>query len=61
MQLAELTSPNDMSRENLREKLTAWDAKEDPKASLTDTQKDGFMELTSQSSHRPLPIEVVIL
>lgn len=42
----------------LREKLTAWDAKYDPKAPLTDKQKDGFMELTTLSANRPLPTEV---
>ena len=43
---------------NLLEKLTAWDTKYDPKAPLTDKQKDSFMELTTQWSNRPLPIEV---
>ena len=43
---------------SLREKLTAWDAKIDPKASLTNIQKDGFMELTTHSANRPLPVEV---
>ena len=42
----------------LREKLTAWDAKTDPKASLGDTQKDSFMELTTHSGNRALPVEV---
>ena len=42
----------------LREKLTAWDAKYNPKAPLTDQQKDGFMELTTLSASRPLPAEV---
>ena len=46
---------------SLREKLTAWDAKNDPKASLTDRQKDSFMELTTHSANRPLPVEVIML
>ena len=46
---------------NLRDRLTAWDAKTDAKAPLTDKQKDGFIELTTLSSNRPLPLEVAIL
>ncbi|KAK2152577.1 hypothetical protein LSH36_325g04065 [Paralvinella palmiformis] len=42
----------------LREKLTLWDAKNDPKAQLSDKQKDSFMELTTHSTNRPLPIEL---
>ncbi|KAK2188450.1 hypothetical protein NP493_132g06036 [Ridgeia piscesae] len=41
----------------LREKLTAWDTKDIPKAPLTDKQKDSFMELATQWSNRPLPTE----
>ncbi|ELU14157.1 hypothetical protein CAPTEDRAFT_176475 [Capitella teleta] len=43
---------------NFREKLSAWDATVDPKAPLTDRQKDSFMELTTHSSNRPLPVEL---
>ena len=43
----------------LREKLTFWDAKTNAKAPLTDKQKDSFMELTTQSSNRRLPVEVI--
>ena len=46
---------------SLREKLTAWDAKLDPTAPLTERQKDSFMELNTQSSNRPLPPEVIDL
>ena len=45
----------------LREKLTAWDAKLNPTAALTDRQKDGFMELTTLSANRPLPAVVLLL
>ena len=43
---------------NLRDRLTAWDAKTDAKAPLTDRQKDSFIELTTLSANRPLPPEV---
>ena len=46
---------------NLREKLTSWDAKNDPKAPLGDTQKDSFMELTTHSGNRRIPVEVGVV
>ena len=45
---------------SLRERLSCWDSKQDPKAPLTDRQKDAFIELTTLSSNRRLPIEVSI-
>ncbi|XP_070539445.1 conserved oligomeric Golgi complex subunit 3-like isoform X2 [Ptychodera flava] len=42
----------------LREKLGAWELKVDPRAPLSDKQKDSFMDLTAISSNRPLPIEL---
>ena len=45
----------------MREKLSAWERKDDPKAPLSDAQKDSFMELTTNVSNRPLPIEVSAL
>ncbi|XP_033638194.1 conserved oligomeric Golgi complex subunit 3-like isoform X2 [Asterias rubens] len=42
----------------MREKLSCWDRKEDPKAPLSDAQKDSFMDLTASVSNRPLPIEL---
>ena len=42
----------------LRDRLSAWDAKTDAKAPLTERQKDGFIELTTLSASRPLPTEV---
>lgn len=42
----------------LREKLTSWDGKINPSAPLSDKQKDSFMELTTFSSSRALPVEV---
>jgi hypothetical protein len=42
----------------LRDRLSAWDAKTDAKAPLTERQKDGFIELTTLSANRPLPTEV---
>ena len=43
---------------NLRDRLSAWDGKTDPKAPLTDRQKDVFIVLTTQSATRRLPVEV---
>ncbi|XP_038049939.1 conserved oligomeric Golgi complex subunit 3-like isoform X2 [Patiria miniata] len=42
----------------MREKLSVWEQKNDPKAPLSDVQKDSFMELTTNVSNRPLPIEL---
>ena len=39
----------------LRDRLSQWDSR---LASLSDRQKDGFMELSSAASFRPLPTEV---
>lgn len=40
---------------SLRESLTLWDTKTNPKAPLSNLQKDGFMELTTHSGNRKLP------
>ena len=45
----------------IREKLTSWDAKDTPAAPLTDKQKDSFMELTTLSANRAMPLEVSTL
>ena len=50
-----------MQPKSLRERLTAWEAKSDPTAPLTNKQKDSFIELTTQSSNRALPIEVSVV
>ncbi|XP_077988329.1 conserved oligomeric Golgi complex subunit 3-like [Glandiceps talaboti] len=42
----------------LREKLSVWELKTDPRAPLSDKQKDSFMELSTIASNRPLPIEL---
>jgi len=55
-----LQAKNSSGVKNLRDRLTAWDAKTDAKAPLTDRQKDGFIELTTLSANRPLPLEVAI-
>jgi len=55
-----LQAKNSSGVRNLRDRLTAWDAKTDAKAPLTDKQKDGFIELTTLSANRPLPSEVAI-
>ena len=55
-----LQGKNSSGVKNLRDRLTAWDAKTDAKAPLTDRQKDGFIELTTLSANRPLPLEVTI-
>ena len=49
-----------ISAKGLREKLSSWDQKSNPKAPLSDKQKDGFMELTTLSANRPLPTEVIV-
>lgn len=44
------------SRQKLiREKLSQWEAKTNPKAPLTTKQKDAVIELTSFVTERPLP------
>ena len=43
----------------LRDNLSAWDAKIGPKAKLTEKQKDTFIDLTTVSSNRALPVEVI--
>ena len=52
------TSTQNIDQRKLREKLSLWDAKNDPKAPLTTSQKDLFIELTSFAAERPLPAEV---
>ncbi|CAH1781599.1 unnamed protein product [Owenia fusiformis] len=47
-----------MSVRSVQQKLTSWETQKEPRASLTDTQRDAIMELTSQSSTRPMPIEL---
>ena len=47
-----------MNPRTLRDRLAAWEAKSNAKAPLSDKQRDSFMELTTQSSNRPLPVEV---
>ncbi|XP_064615702.1 conserved oligomeric Golgi complex subunit 3-like [Liolophura sinensis] len=42
----------------LRERLAAWDSKTQPKAPLTDAQKDVFIDLSTQVASKPLPIEL---
>ncbi|XP_033099795.1 conserved oligomeric Golgi complex subunit 3-like [Anneissia japonica] len=44
----------------IREKLSYWEHKGDPKAPLSDIQKDSFMELATIASSRPLPVEIPI-
>jgi len=57
--MADTLQPKDLSvARNLRDRLSAWDAKTDAKAPLTERQKDGFIELTTLSASRPFPIEV---
>ena len=54
-----LQKSNMQNPKTLREKLTAWDAKLNPTAQLTEKQRDSFMELTTQSSNRPIAPEVL--
>ncbi|XP_072033720.1 conserved oligomeric Golgi complex subunit 3-like isoform X2 [Amphiura filiformis] len=46
------------STKNVQEKLQHWDRKGDPKAPLSERQKDSFMELATHAANRPLPIEL---
>ena len=52
------TSTQNIDQKKLREKLSLWDAKSEPKAPLTTGQKDLFIELTTFAADRPLPVEV---
>ena len=53
------TLQTEPSAKLLRDSLTEWDSKSDPKASLTEKQKDSFIELTTLSSNRLFPVEVL--
>ena len=53
-----LQPKNSTNVKNLRDRLAAWDAKSDATAALSDKQKDGFIELTTLSANRRLPVEV---
>ena len=46
------------SAKTMREKLSNWERKEDPKAPLSERQRDSVMELATHAANRPLPIEV---
>ena len=50
-----------MQTPSLREKVAAWEAKNNPVAALTSNQRDTFIELTTHSSNRPLPLEVNVM
>ena len=52
------TSIHNFDQKKLRENLSLWDAKSEPKAPLTTAQKDLFIELTSFAAERPIPQEV---
>lgn len=59
MNMADTLQPNVSDTKHLlQEKLSLWDAKLNPKAPLSDRQKDGFIELTTLSANRRLPVEV---
>ncbi|CAE1225454.1 COG3 [Acanthosepion pharaonis] len=47
-----------LDQKSLREKLSLWDTNIEPKAQLTDRQKDILIEVSSQAQRRPLPIEL---
>ena len=47
-----------LDQKSLREKLSLWDTNVEPKAQLTDRQKDILTDVSSQAQRRPLPIEV---
>ena len=55
------TSIHNIDQKKLRENLSLWDAKADPKAPLTTSQKDLFIELTSFAAERPVPLEVAFV
>ena len=51
---------NAFDQRRLRDALSQWEAKTDPKAALTTLQKDVFIELSSFASVKPLPTNVLI-
>ena len=55
------TSIHNFDQKKLRENLSLWDAKSEPKAPLTTAQKDLFIELTSFAAERPIPQEVAFV
>ncbi|KAL4220407.1 Golgi transport complex subunit 3 [Mactra antiquata] len=54
------TSTSNVDQKKLRERLSHWDAQNDPKAPLTTLQKDLFIELTSFSNDRPIPADLPV-
>lgn len=61
MNMADTLQPNVSDTKHLlQEKLSLWDAKLNPKAPLSDRQKDGFIELTTLSANRRLPVELPV-
>lgn len=58
VKMAELSNNKLLDQKTLREKLSLWDANVEPKAQLTDRQKDILIEVSSQALRRPLPIEL---
>ena len=49
------TSLPGFDQKKLRERLSLWDSQTDPKAPLSNLQKDVLVELTNFSNDRPLP------
>eukprot|EP00106_Octopus_bimaculoides_P007522 XP_014774964.1 PREDICTED: conserved oligomeric Golgi complex subunit 3-like isoform X2 [Octopus bimaculoides] len=47
-----------LDQKSLRERLSQWDANVEPRAYLTDKQRDILIELSSQIQHRRLPVEL---
>lgn len=48
-------------RRHRHDELTQWDAKIDPKAPLSEKQKEVILSLTSVASERPYPKNVIKL
>ncbi|GAB1606416.1 conserved oligomeric Golgi complex subunit 3-like isoform X1 [Argonauta hians] len=47
-----------LDQKTLRERLSQWDSNVEPRASLTDKQRNVLIELSSQVQHRRLPVEL---
>ncbi|KAJ8310120.1 hypothetical protein KUTeg_011985 [Tegillarca granosa] len=47
-----------VNQRTIRDRLSSWEAKVDPKAPLTDKQKDAFMEMSAVVTERPMPIDL---
>ncbi|XP_050396533.1 conserved oligomeric Golgi complex subunit 3 isoform X1 [Patella vulgata] len=58
--MADTLQQKSVNQKIIREKLSLWESKSDPKASLSRKQKDSLIELTEHSNYRPIPEDLPV-